>query len=151
MADYIVVGGGSAGCVIASRLSEIEDASVVLFEQGPRDWNPYIHIPVTYYKTAKGSLLSRFKLEADPDARKAPPPDMVQGRVLGGGSSVNGMVYMRGIPRTMTTGRRTAAMAGPTRKCCRTSGSLRRTIASQVKRTAPTDRCTYRTSGRRFR
>jgi choline dehydrogenase-like flavoprotein len=97
--DYIVVGGGAAGCVIASRLSENPDIKVTLIEQGPRDWNPYIHIPVTYYKTAKGGLLSRYDLEPlPPDRREAPLTEMVQGRVLGGGSSVNGMVYMRGIP-----------------------------------------------------
>lgn len=99
MADYIVVGGGSAGCVIASRLSELADQTVTLFEQGPRDWNPYIHIPVTYYKTAKGSLLTRYQVEPLRDGRQAALPEMVQARVLGGGSSVNGMVYMRGNPQ----------------------------------------------------
>jgi choline dehydrogenase len=97
--DYIVVGGGSAGCVIASRLSEDSDTTVLLLEQGPRDWNPYIHIPVTYYKTAKGSLLSRYGIEPLAEGRTAAFPEMVQGRVLGGGSSVNGMVYMRGNPQ----------------------------------------------------
>lgn len=97
MADYIVVGGGSSGCAIASRLSEISDASVLLFEQGPRDWNPYIHLPVTYYKTAKGKLLSRFKVEPLVNQNHI-TPEFVQGRVLGGGSSVNAMVYMRGNP-----------------------------------------------------
>ncbi|MFO1061445.1 MAG: GMC family oxidoreductase N-terminal domain-containing protein [Dongiaceae bacterium] len=99
MADYIIVGGGSAGCVMAGRLSEMADAKVVLFEQGPRDWNPYIHIPVTYFKTAQGSLLSRYRIEPLQAGRQAAFPEMVQGRVLGGGSSVNGMVYMRGNPQ----------------------------------------------------
>ncbi|TIT85684.1 MAG: GMC family oxidoreductase, partial [Mesorhizobium sp.] len=49
--DYIVVGGGSTGCVVAARLSEDPDASVFLLEEGPRDFNPYIHIPGAYYKT----------------------------------------------------------------------------------------------------
>lgn len=99
MVDYIIVGGGSAGCVMAARLSEDRDVSVLLMEQGPRDWNPYIHIPVTYYKTAKGSLLSSYRVERSTPGRLADFPDMVQGRVLGGGSSVNGMVYMRGNPQ----------------------------------------------------
>lgn len=99
MVDYIIVGGGSAGCVMAGRLSEMSDARVMLFEQGPRDWNPYIHIPVTYFKTAQGSLLSRYRIEPLKAGRKAEFPEMVQARVLGGGSSVNGMVYMRGNPQ----------------------------------------------------
>ena len=97
--DYIIVGGGSAGCVMAARLSEMADAGVVLFEQGPRDWNPYIHIPVTYFKTSQGSLLSRYRIEPLKAGRRAEFPEMVQARVLGGGSSVNGMVYMRGNPQ----------------------------------------------------
>jgi choline dehydrogenase len=99
MVDYIIVGGGSAGCVMAGRLSEIPDATVMLFEQGPRDWSPYIHIPVTYFKTAQGSLLSRYRIEPLKEGRQAGFPEMVQARVLGGGSSVNGMVYMRGNPQ----------------------------------------------------
>jgi len=97
MYDFIVVGGGSAGCVLASRLSENPDSNVLLLEQGPSDTNPYIHLPATYYKTAKGNLLTRYKLEPQRHQGNI-TPEMVQGRVLGGGSSVNGMVYMRGCP-----------------------------------------------------
>ncbi len=87
-----------AGCVTASRLSEDPGVSVVLIEQGPRDWNPFIHMPVTYYKTAKGNLLSRYTL-APVKHQDNITPTMVQGRVLGGGSSVNAMVYIRGCPQ----------------------------------------------------
>lgn len=97
MTDYIIVGGGSAGCAIAGRLSEDPATSVTLFETGPRDTNPYIHMPVTYYKTAKGPLLNRFVIK--PNAgQQFKEMTMVQGQVLGGGSSVNGMVYIRGCP-----------------------------------------------------
>ena len=97
MVDYIVVGGGSAGCVTAGRLSEDAETSVLLLEQGPRDWSPYIHMPVTYFKTAKGKLLTRYTL-GPIAAQENATPTMVQGRVLGGGSSVNAMIYIRGCP-----------------------------------------------------
>ncbi|RUW81423.1 GMC family oxidoreductase N-terminal domain-containing protein [Mesorhizobium sp. M2A.F.Ca.ET.067.02.1.1] len=96
--DYIVVGGGSTGCVIAARLSEDPDASVFLLEEGPRDFNPYIHIPGAYYKTAQGSLLKRIAWEPTAAQTRNQQPTMVQARVLGGGSSVNAMIYIRGAP-----------------------------------------------------
>jgi choline dehydrogenase len=98
LVDYIVVGGGSAGCVVASRLSEDPEVSVTLLEEGPRDRSPYIHLPVTYYKTGQGSLLGRYLWETAPDHAGVAAPNFVQARVLGGGSSVNAMVYLRGQP-----------------------------------------------------
>ncbi|MGO4855433.1 GMC family oxidoreductase [Phaeovulum sp. W22_SRMD_FR3] len=96
--DYIVVGGGSTGCVVAARLSEDPSCSVALLEAGPRDLNPYIHIPGAYYKTAQGGLLSRFPWEPTAAQTRAEQPTMVQANVLGGGSSVNAMIYIRGNP-----------------------------------------------------
>jgi len=96
--DYVVVGGGATGCVVAARLSEQADSSVLLLEEGPRDWNPYIHIPGAYYKTAQGSLLKRIPWEPTVDQARGETPTMVQARVLGGGSSVNAMIYIRGVP-----------------------------------------------------
>lgn len=96
--DYIVIGGGATGCVIASRLSEDKDVSVVVLEEGPSDVNPYIHIPGAYYKTAQGSLLKRIAWEPTDARSPGPAPTMVQARVLGGGSSVNAMIYIRGVP-----------------------------------------------------
>ena len=96
--DYIVVGGGSTGCVVASRLSEDPGASVVLLEEGPTDWSPYIHIPGAYYKTAQGSLLKRIPWEPTAEHARADSPTMVQASVMGGGSSVNAMIYIRGNP-----------------------------------------------------
>lgn len=98
MVDYIVVGGGSAGCVIAARLSENPEARVVLLEEGPRDTHPLIHLPVGFYKTSQGNLVEHYPWEPPADYIGAPKPSMVQARVLGGGSSVNAMVYLRGQP-----------------------------------------------------
>ncbi|WCG84651.1 GMC family oxidoreductase [Pectobacterium sp. A5351] len=96
-ATYVVVGGGTTGCVIAAKLSEDPSATVILLEEGPRDSSPWIRFPGTYYKTAQGNLLKRYPWES-PAFERAPGDTMIQARVLGGGSSVNGMVYVRGNP-----------------------------------------------------
>ena len=101
-ADYVIVGGGSTGCVLAARLSEDPDRTVLLLEEGPRDLNPYIHIPGAYYKTAQGSLLKRFPWEPTDAQGQQEQPTMVQASVLGGGSSVNAMIYIRGNPDDYT-------------------------------------------------
>ena len=94
MTDYIVVGGGSAGCVAAGRLSEDRDASVLLLEQGGGDRNIYLHVPVAYSKVYASDKLKHYEVSGGPPR----PAAMVQANVLGGGSSVNGMVYIRGCP-----------------------------------------------------
>lgn len=96
--DYIIIGGGSAGCTIAGRLSQQVDNRVLLLEEGPKDSSPYIHIPVTYYKTAQGPLLKRYNYVRSREQTPQDNPTMNQAKVLGGGSSVNAMIYMRGIP-----------------------------------------------------
>jgi len=95
--DYIVVGAGSAGCAAAARLSEKHDQSVLLLEQGARDLNPYIHIPATYFKVTRTHAVSSYQLEPI-RGQNGRVQTMLQGNVLGGGSSVNGMVYVRGAP-----------------------------------------------------
>ncbi|KSV78259.1 alanine-phosphoribitol ligase [Sinorhizobium sp. GL2] len=79
-------------------MSEDPSVNVLLLEEGPRDLNPYIHIPGAYYKTAQGSLLKRIPWEPMAGQGRAANPTMVQARVLGGGSSVNAMIYIRGVP-----------------------------------------------------
>ena len=97
-ADYVIVGAGSAGCCVANRLSEDAGNRVVLIEAGGRDWNPLIHIPAGYMKLLEHPTLTwGFKAEADPgtNGRSINYP---RGRVLGGSSSINGMIYVRGQP-----------------------------------------------------
>src|SRR3954469_23749594 len=66
-ADYLIVGAGSAGCVLANRLTEDASTRVILIEAGGRDWNPLIHIPVGYMKLLDHKQLTwGFKAEADP-------------------------------------------------------------------------------------
>jgi choline dehydrogenase len=91
--DYIIVGGGSAGCVIATRLIEETQASVLLLEAGPMDKDMFIHMPAGMRNAQKYSW--NYLSEANPD-NGVPSIHIHQGRVLGGGSSVNGMVYCRG-------------------------------------------------------
>jgi choline dehydrogenase-like flavoprotein len=68
MFDYVVVGGGAAGCVVAARLSEDETVRVLLLEAGPRDTNPYIHMPVGFYKMTGGPLVWSYATSPQPHA-----------------------------------------------------------------------------------
>ena len=96
--DYIVVGGGAAGCVLAARLAQDTEAKVALIERGKVDKNPWIHIPATFFKAIQSENTDAQVSEPDPSLENRPFV-VPQGRVLGGGSSVNGMIYMRGQAR----------------------------------------------------
>ncbi|MGB3555630.1 MAG: GMC family oxidoreductase N-terminal domain-containing protein [Jannaschia sp.] len=97
-ADYVIVGAGSAGCVLANRLSEDSSVRVVLLEAGPRDWNPWIHVPVGYFKTMHDPAVDWcYRTEPDPGLNGR-AIDWPRGRVLGGSSSLNGLLYVRGQP-----------------------------------------------------
>jgi choline dehydrogenase-like flavoprotein len=95
--DYVIVGGGSAGCVLAARLSEDPTCTVLLIEAGPKDRDPFIHVPVGFFKMTGGPLTWGYKTKPLKHAnnRTAVYP---QARVLGGGSSINAEIYTRGIP-----------------------------------------------------
>ena len=97
--DYIVVGAGSAGCALAARLSEDPSTRVLLLEAGGRDTNPWIHIPVGYFKTMHHPKTDWcYRTEPEP-ALNGRSLDWPRGKVLGGSSSINGLLYVRGQPQ----------------------------------------------------
>ena len=97
--DYIIVGAGSAGCVLANRLSEDPGCRVLLIEAGGRDWHPFIHMPAGLAKIAGNRRINW-------DYSTVPEPQLgnrviwwPRGKVLGGSSSINAMCYIRGVAR----------------------------------------------------
>ncbi|HEY4645904.1 MAG TPA: GMC family oxidoreductase N-terminal domain-containing protein [Steroidobacteraceae bacterium] len=97
--DYFVVGAGTAGCVLAARLSEDRKNSVCLIEAGGEDRHPFIHVPAAVAAAiARPALNWRFLTAPQPrlNGRRIPVP---RGRVIGGSGSINGMVYFRGHPK----------------------------------------------------
>ena len=93
--DYIIAGGGSAGCALAARLSESPEVRVLLLEAGKADSNPYIHLPVGFYKMTGGPLTWGLTTVPQKHALNREIA-YTQARVLGGGSSINAQVYTRG-------------------------------------------------------
>ena len=94
--DYIIIGAGSAGCVLANRLTDDGANSVCILEAGPPDWNPFIHIPAGFMRTLVNPKVN-WLYEASPSEWTAGRVVAVpRGKTLGGSSSINGHVYNRG-------------------------------------------------------
>jgi choline dehydrogenase len=94
--DYVIVGAGSAGCVLANRLTADGKYSVLLIEAGPKDTNPWIHVPLGYGRLFKEKAVNwMYQTEPEPglNGRNVFQP---RGKVLGGSSSINGLLYVRG-------------------------------------------------------
>ena len=96
--DYVIVGGGSAGSLLANRLTEDGTTTVCVLEAGPPDRNPYIHIPAGFIKTLFDPAYT-WQFKTEPTERTGGRAiSTTQGRTLGGSSSVNGMIWNRGQP-----------------------------------------------------
>jgi len=103
--DYIIIGAGSAGCVLANRLSSIDSNKILLLEAGGKDNYPWIHIPVGYYKTMHNPKTDWcFKTEPD-ETMNNRSINYPRGKTLGGSSSINGLLYIRGQEQDYNTWR----------------------------------------------
>src|ERR1700755_344502 len=95
-ADYVIVGAGSAGCVLATRLTEDANTSVILIEAGGKGYNPLNHLAAGFFKMLDHDKLTwKYRSEPDPGTNGRAIV-YTRGRVVGGSSSINGLMHLRG-------------------------------------------------------
>ena len=95
--DYIIIGGGSSGCVTANKLVNA-NANVLIIEEGGSYNNPFLKMPAGFIPMLEGSPYHRFHKTIPQKQLNGRQHEIAQAKILGGGSSINGMVYMRGRP-----------------------------------------------------
>jgi choline dehydrogenase len=140
--DYIIVGAGSAGCVMANRLSEDGKTHVLVLEYGGTDRGPFIQMPsaLSYPMNMKRYNWG-FETEPEPHlgGRSLATP---RGKVVGGSSSINGMVYVRGHAKDFDTWEEMGAKGWGFRMCCPISSAWKTATAARRAGAAPTAPCT---------
>ena len=115
--DYVIVGAGSAGCVLANRLTASGRHSVLLLEAGPADSSPWIHVPIGYAKTMFHPVYNWvLRDRARAAGMQRAKSDWPRGRALGGSSSINGLIYIRGQHEDYDRWARSATPAGAARR-----------------------------------
>ena len=146
MYDYVIVGAGSAGCVLANRLTEDPDVSVCLVEAGPPDTEEGLHIPVAFSQLYKTPFDWDFATEPEPalDGRSVYLPARPRARRLVVAQRDD--LHPRPPRATTTSGATSATRAGAGTTCCPTSSAPRTTSAARPTSTAPAARCRCRDS-----